>query len=88
MAKKPVTKKTEVEVAPEKLKTADQAEANTKTEPETETGKVKSVQVKNLTKTRFFQSSSDTAIWGGQTKPLNLDGWLQNQVDAGLLEIV
>lgn len=86
MAKKPVTKKAEVEVAPEKLKTADQAEANTKTEPETE--KVKSVQVKNLTKTRFFQSSSDTAIWGGQTKPLNLDGWLQNQVDAGLLEIV
>lgn len=49
---------------------------------------VKTVSVKNISKGRFVQPSTNITLWPGETKPLSNDGWLDNQVNAGLLEIV
>lgn len=53
-----------------------------------ETGNLKTVSVKNISKGRFVQPSTNITLWPGETKPLSNDGWLDNQVTAGLLEIV
>lgn len=49
---------------------------------------LKTVSVKNISKGRFVQPSTNITLWPGETKPLSNDGWLDNQVNAGLLEIV
>ena len=49
---------------------------------------LKTVSVKNISKGRFVQPSTNITLWPGETKPLSNDGWLDNQVTAGLLEIV
>lgn len=52
-----------------------------------ETKQSASVSVKNVTKTWFRQPSSNTRIDSNETKPMNNDGWLQSQIEAGFMVI-
>ena len=46
------------------------------------------VKVRNLRKTGFRQHSTGLWIMGGEEKHLLHDGWLNNHVNALLLEII
>lgn len=96
MAKKPTTLKadevetTDVVDTAEVETTVEVVDATTENQEEADETQAKSdtVKVKNLTKSRFVQPSSGVTLWPQEVKPLNNDGWLDNQITAGLLEIV
>lgn len=84
MSKKPTLS---VKGKPSKAKEAE-LEVEVKEEAPKTKSKFKAVTVKNLTKVRFVQPTSKINIWGGETKPLNDDSWLESQIKAGYMEIV
>ena len=57
-----------------------------KRKPEAEGPKM--VKVENLTHSLFRQPSTGITVQGKATAELKEDGWLQNQVGAGLLKLV
>lgn len=86
MAKQPTPKVKKADPVKEKVvvETAEKPEektVDTAKEPTT-------VKVKNISKSRFTQASSGVTLFPNDSKPLNKDGWLQNQIDAGYLVIV
>lgn len=86
MAKAPVKSKSTK--AAEKVKPVEKVEVKKTEKPAVEKKKPKTVLVKNLTKVRFTQPSSGVTVYGQDEKPLNIDGWLENQINAGFMEVV
>lgn len=86
MAKKPTTTTKKVEPVQEKVvvETTKQPEEKAVVAAKEPT----TVKVKNISKSRFTQASSGVTLFPNDSKPLNKDGWLQNQIDAGYLVIV
>lgn len=72
MAKKP-SKKAEVAETPEVV---EPVKADDKT-----------VRVKNKTNTWFRQPATGIRIDSNEVKPMDNDGWLRSQVEAGFLEL-
>lgn len=78
-----------ITLVPEELNTTLTIEAETpallKVKPSV---KRPPVQVKNISKTWFVQPDTFIRIDRGETKPLNDDGWLFQQIQAGFLKKV
>lgn len=83
-----MTKKTKKPVVSEETEVVSEVVAEVVSEETEAVVTLKTVSVKNISKGRFVQPSTNITLWPGETKPLSNDGWLDNQVNAGLLEIV